>query len=862
MTIATGASFKIQTALLIGAATLSLATADAAFAQSVSAQQVDIPAQSLAGTLNQIGRQTGSEIVFASADVRGKSGRAVRGSYTAEQALSVALQGTSLAMRRTPQGAFVIQGGPGSGESGAGSAAAVDESVDSTEIIVTARKTGERIQDVPVTVTAVTAKALEERGAVDIKDILRTVPGMSNIGTERGLSRYTIRGLSTFASSPTVGIYLDDVPLVTISTTFSGGYDPVFFDVARVEVLKGPQGTLYGGSAMGGAIKYISATPRLNQFSVDTAAGFAVTAHGSPSYNGEVVVNAPLVEDRLALRAGFYYRHDGGFIDAMPGEVQDGNTSSTPFPIYTPARRDAGTTYAQKDANFADTYVGRVSLEWQPDETWSIRPQIFYQDYKQANQGAFFLNRPGYTSSLRMREPNYDTAAIYSLNIEKDLGGVKLTSLTSKFDRKFIYKRDYSFFLGSLIDFLYAFDSPNDSTSNTHTFSQEVRLASDFGNDVPFRFLIGAFYSKQDDRLVQTVQTPGVEPIFGTDILYFGDTKTSTKQYALFGEATYTLFDRLDITAGVRLFKVDQLINAVYDGLFNGGRTTVDNKRGKEDGVNPKVGLAYRVTDDNLLYASAAKGFRPGGPNRYNINPAVCGADLAAIGRTSAPSVFESDNLWTYEAGTKNIFGNGAVMINAAAYYTKWKGIQQSIGLSCGFGFTDNIGTAEVKGAELEARIEPFDGFEIGGNAALTKTRVTEAVPGTTAQVGEELPGVPKWMATAFVGYSSQLGGDWRFDVRGEYQYQGAAGFTLNPTMLVTFSDGTVATIPDPNGFRKAFDVVNLSASFSHGKTRIGLYANNLFDKRPLLLIDQQTASDRAWSIRPRTIGVTVRQGF
>jgi len=731
------------------------------------------------------------------------------------------------------------------------------------EIVVTARKSDERIQDVPVSITAISGETLRDQGANEIQDVLRNVPGLSNSNAERGLSRYSIRGVSTGASAPTVGIYLDDISLVTITTTFSGGFDPVFFDMQRIEVLKGPQGTLYGGSAMGGAIKYVSARPDLNDFSVDAAAGVAMISHGSPSYNGELVVNAPIVEGSLAFRGGFFYRHDGGYTDAVPGEVQSSTFSSTPSPVYTPLRRDALSTRREKNINYGDTYALRASLEWQPDDSWSIRPQIFYQDFKLADNGHFFINRPRFESAFRFPQTTKDTAAIYSLSIEKSLGGVRMTSLTSRFDRQFDYVRDYSFFIGGLVAPLYPALSFNLSDSSVSTFSQEVRLASDGGPDARLRWVVGGYYSNQDDNLFQAVDTAGAAALFGTDRLYVGDTSTKTKQYALFGEASFNLVGGLEITGGIRAFKIKQRVDAEIGGPLAGvGGGIINGRVSKEDGINPKFGLSYKLTRDNMVFASAAKGFRPGGPNRYAINPTVCGADLALLGRTSAPDTFESDNLWTYEAGTKNQFGGGAVTLNAAAYLTKWKKIQQSIGLSCGFGFTDNLGSAEIKGFELEARVEPARGFEIGGTAAYTKSEVTDAGLGTGAVEGQELPNVPRWMATAYAGYSTELSNGWRFDIRGEYQYQSRAEWTLDPNFLITYSNGVSGLVPNPSRYREAYDVVNLSASIGTDRTQIRLYARNLFDKSPLLDLDLLTGSDKALTIRPRTIGVELRRSF
>jgi outer membrane receptor protein involved in Fe transport len=211
------------------------------------------------------------------------------------------------------------------------------------DIIVTARKTDERLQDVPISINAVSGEQLRDRGAVDVKDVLRTIPGVAYEGTERGQSSYNIRGVATVTSSPTVGLYLDDIALVTNGTESTGAFDPVFFDMARIEVLKGPQGTLYGGSSMGGAIKYVSARPDLARVGGSAAVGVATTAHGAASYNGEGVINLPIVTDRLAIRVGGYYHHDGGYIDNRPNlPLIYPNQSSSPSPIYTPLVVNSG----------------------------------------------------------------------------------------------------------------------------------------------------------------------------------------------------------------------------------------------------------------------------------------------------------------------------------------------------------------------------------------------------------------------------------------------------------------------------------------------------------------------------------------
>ncbi|WBX86279.1 TonB-dependent receptor [Sphingosinicella microcystinivorans] len=735
--------------------------------------------------------------------------------------------------------------------------------LDAGEIVVTARKTSERLQDVPISVNAMTGDQLRERGAVDVKDIMRSVPGLSFSNVERGLGNYNIRGVSTVASSPTVGIYLDDISLVTIATTFSGAFDPIFFDMERLEVLKGPQGTLYGGSSMGGAIKYVSARPDVSALSGSAAAGFAATAHGDPSYNVEGILNLPLVTDKLAMRTGFLYRRDGGYIDNAPGLVRNSNYSSTPSPDYTPLVQDALSGRSSSNHNKADSFVGRLSFQWEPDATWAIRPALFYQRYELKNPSQFFLgDTEKLTSSFRLPQRTTDKTGIYSLDIGKSLGAVQFTSLTAYFDRRLDWWRDYSFFVGGLVPPMFPLTSNNLSASHTKQFSQEVRLSSGGPAD-RLKWVAGLYYSWQDDNLYQIVDTPGAEPIIGTTTGYVGDTTTKTKQYAAFGEATFSITDRLDVTAGVRLFQIRQEVDIMGNGPFNGGLTLVEGRKSNEKGVNPKVGVSYKPTPDTMIFASAAKGFRPGGPNRFQINPVLCAADLERLGLTAAPDSFESDNLWSYELGTKNQFAGGRVTLNGAVFFTDWKKIQQQLNLiNCGFAFTGNAGSAEVKGAEVEGRFTVVPGFQIGGNATYTSAKITDAAPGTSAQDDDEVLAVPKWMASAFASYGFDVGSGWRAQARAEYQYQSKARRMFDRVQAVTFSDAEMGLVPNLAEFREGYDVVNASISADNGSTELRLYFNNIFDVQPWIDTNLGSGNDYATTLRPRTIGIEVRQKF
>jgi iron complex outermembrane recepter protein len=742
------------------------------------------------------------------------------------------------------------------------SAYAQDEQTN--DIIVTARKADERLQDVPISINALTVEDLRERGAVDFRDVLRSIPGVAFSGAERGLNLYNIRGISTTAASPTVGIYLDDIALTTIYTGFSGAYDPVLFDMERIEVLKGPQGTLYGGSSMGGAIKYVRARPELDAFGVDVAANLGATKGGAASFGGEAVLNVPVIADKLAVRAGMYFSREGGYINnESGGTVTNRLASSTPAPLYTPAVLPSFSQRDAKDTNQRETYAFRFSALYEGDGGLSLLPAVVYQRDKLANPSDVFLDRSPFTTAYRIAQPTTEKAGIYSLTASQKVDSATFTSLTAYFDRDLDFFRDYSFLTGTFIPPLYPLIGTNLSASRTKTFSQEFRLSSNPESDSKLTWLFGGFYSHQNDRILQTALSIGATPILGSELVFAGDTKTITRQYAVFGEATYSILPQLDLTAGIRAFRVKQSVDSLGDGPVNGGPTAILGLKSIDKGINPKIGISYKVSSENLLFASAAKGFRPGGPNRFTIDPILCKPDLDALGLDRAPATVGSDNLWSYELGSKNQFADGKVTVNGAIFLTKWKKIQQTVALnSCGFQFTGNFGEAEVKGAELELSVSPAKGLTVGGNATYTDATITTEVPGTPAQKGDQIIGTPKWMASAFFEYGFPISDSWDASLRMDYSYQGRIRQQFERTQFVTFSNGVVLPLDNPGQFRGSYNLLNAAFTLAHGTIKTRFYVNNLLNSDALLDNPVALGIITATPLRPRTYGVQVRHSF
>jgi iron complex outermembrane receptor protein len=735
-----------------------------------------------------------------------------------------------------------------------------------TEIVVTAQKRAERIQDIPISVSAVSSEDMDRAGAGDFHDLLLSIPGVSFSSSEPGQSRYSIRGISTAASSPTVGIYLNDISLITIGTSFSGATDPSLVDLERVEVLKGPQGTLYGGSAMGGAIKYVTREPALDKFSITAEGGVASVAHGGISYNAESFLNIPLINNQLAVRVGGAYRYDAGYIDNVPGgQVQVWSHSANPAgEPFAPTTITSPSTFGSDDWNSRRTVTARASLKWTPTDSLTVLPVATIQRMNKANPDDYFTNLPEFQNSVRFNEPSHDDLDVYSLNVTQAWDAVTLTSLSGWVNRKVNWDRDYSLFIAGLVPPLLDDNSYNISDTSSRTFTQELRLASSDPH-ARLKWTVGLFYSHQRDELYQTVNTMGAGDFFGTgtDLTYYGDQLTHTIQKAAFADVTYSVLSNLDLSVGLRWFDINQKVDGIFDGVFNGGFSSVDGKKSTDVGVTPKYSVSYRAMDNMLLYGSATKGFRQGGPNRFNTDSPLCEPDFQRLGISRAPDSFQPDSLWTYELGSKNEVGPHHTLIDAALYYTDWKKIQQQVNLnSCGFQFVGNVGAAKIKGAELSVESPIVGGLTLGGNASYIDSRITETAPGVSAQVGQQVLDTPRWSASAHGEYRFLNLADWAATFRVDYQFHGSNLRAFETEQTISYPDGSIGAIPDATQVQAAYHVVNAGFNFTNNNTEYRLYLDNLTDAAPYLDFSRASGVSSATTIRPRTIGFNVRTTF
>lgn len=784
---------------------------------------------------------------------------------------------------------------------GAHAADVPDSSPIIAEIVVTAQKRSERLQDVPIAVSSISGAQLDSRGVKELADLPNVVPGISFSSTLNGRGTYAIRGVSTTTEIPTVEMFIDDIPIFARSNEVTGAANPDVLDIDHVEVLKGPQGTLYGGSSMGGAIKFITRRPDVDRFSIDAAAEGSTTRDGDPSYEARTTANLPLIPGKLAFRASGLYRDSGGFVDRVAhGEALDANHAATDSAGMAiglgadgrPLAVDPQTGYAtsvpaktsislnslsQENIDDSRRVAAQASLLYTPTDSLSILPAFSYQRNEVDEFGYFWGNLPRFQMSGRTPEAGRDGMKLSSLTLEKTFGNTALTSISSYRERGQAFHTDSSFYIGGVVEAFAALPSDTFVTSQFQYKTQEIRLAST--GDTPFRWTTGVFYAEDKNHFRFTITTAGVSSDFGIpplhgvpDVVYATTLKKSLQQYAVFGEASYALTSQLDLTLGVRGFKIEQDIDRMVEGALT--TPFAFQKEISEDGVTPKASLAYKFTRDNMVYVSATKGFRAGGTNN-GVPEDLCAGDLARLGRTRSPNEYESDSLWNYEIGSKNRIAEGRVTLNAAAFYIDWSKLQQQVFLpGCGFTFTANAGEARSKGAEAELQAALTAGFTVGAAVTRTDAEITSVLPGAGASAGDRVLTTPKWILQANAEYRFAIGSARSLFIRGDYQYRSDQWRSFN-RYLCRIAPGAVAdasrpACPNADEVPVA-DLMQVQDGYGSANAAIGieadrwsaqLFINNLLDDQPV--IDYYTFDfvERQTTLRPRTIGLRVQTSF
>jgi iron complex outermembrane receptor protein len=730
------------------------------------------------------------------------------------------------------------------------------------EVVVTAQKRESTVQTTPISITALTGQDLEDRGITDISSIVQSVPGVSMRSSGPGQTELEIRGMtSAGGNSSTVGFYLDDTPLTAPASAQNGKVviDPNLYDLNRVEVLRGPQGTLYGSGSMGGTIKLVSNAPNPNAFDASGQVIFGHTDGGNglnSTENG--MVNLPL-GDGMALRVVGSLEHLSGWIDRIVIANPD-----FPAPVNGTTRGNVAAAPVAADfhdVNDENLRTIRASLLWTPTDRLSIEPTVMYQEI---TQGGLNLidSQPGTDTQYQpydLAEPFEDRINLASLNLQYHFDVADLTSTTSYWDRDELLRQDGTEEIATVTGApIYPAEGGFGPTSPTsleddksRQISEEVRLTS-VGNTA-FKWLVGYFYQDFESDWNLYVPTPDAVPLTGTGDGFTQIQPTDILQQSFFGEASYTFLEKLTATAGLRRYYYHGTVNTAVSGWLSssGGAATDNFSTGERDsGVTPKFNLSYQLDPDTLVYGTVSQGFRPGGGNQpipttgaLGSGPNGCLANLEAIGYSSVPPGFKPDKVWSYELGEKFRGADGRLTINSAGYFENWQHIQQNIPLACGFPFTGNAGDAHIYGAELEVNAVVFPGLVASVNGSwLHAEYIANAVPMTT--IDDRVQNTPEVTASGSLAYHHGITDTLAFIGRVDNNYVGSR----------------IDTTAQAN-YLGAYDLTNLRAGVEGSNWTAVLFADNvtnrlaLLTNSPAINVNVPTFNRTAMA-QPLTIGI------
>ena len=777
------------------------------------------------------------------------------------------------------------------------------------EVIVTATKREANLQNVPFSVSATSQAQIINSGAQDLVDLSRNIASFTVADLGPGQSQMAIRGISSgqvIRDQPgvkeQVGVYLDESPIsVALFTP-----DLELFDLDRFEVLRGPQGTLFGAGSEAGTVRYITHQPDLGRYEVMTDASFESVEYGSQGGMVRGAFNAPL-GDTAAVRLVLYYHHLPGFVDAIQ---PDGSV--------------------KQDVNDGDRTGARLSVLWKPNDQLSITPRVVYQnlttngfprvDLYNILANPYTTVAPVTIGNLQQytqqREGLLDQFLLSDLKLDYNLGQMTLTSITSYTHREVRVLRDATQLTGSVTyDALgipgqadVRLNSPLYDRTKLNVTSEEVRLASNGAQTVDW--LVGGFFQHVDRHYGQDLPTPGYDALVGApssafgapaDTPFYSDLSYRLKQYAAFGEATWHMTNQWALTAGLRYYKFTEDKNLLFAGVFS-APTCVPGTGGTgqpacvfgavpastdSSGTSPRFIVSYKPTDDAQLYAQAARGFRLGGINDPINLPLCSPTDKVVFGNN--PN-WKDEKTWNYELGAKTQWLDKRVTFNIDVFYSDIKDLQATTTAgTCSSRVVFNVPTARSEGVEMELFARPNLNWDFGLSASFIDAKLTSSVTSTLPdgtvtvvgglQDGNRLPTAPKTQAAAYLGYTLPLADNRDLFANFTVQYVGSSFSQFENEQP---GWGNICTgcpnAANPNAARlDAFGGPLSTSSFTFnpelpsytiGNLRFGLktehwqaaaYINNLWDETARLALDYErgrTARLGYLTNQPRTFGL------
>jgi len=811
-----------------------------------------------------------------------------------------------------PLGAAILCALLGAAVIPAGRAADASASSDATstvglaEITVTATRREESISKVPISISAFSQETMDQKGVKDISDLVRFTPGVS-IDTS-GTNAISIRGISSSGGAGTTGIYIDDTPIQMRALGFNPDDTlPKTFDLDRVEVLRGPQGTLFGAGSEGGTVRYIMVQPSVTTESTYARSEVSFTEKGQPSEEFGIAHGGPIIDGVLGYRASVWYRYDGGWINRVDDTTGD---------------------VTEKDANHANTFAARLALLYEPVANVKITPSITYQNSRKHDESTFWpaysdVSAGVFNNATPERIPVPDAYYLPALKIEADLGGSKLISNSSFYHRDELtgyqgttydlaYYQAQSWVIGSCgpasttpvppcswyplinatgIHLPPGFtdeQTPNQITNRQESWTQEVRLQSN-NPASRWNWTVGVFWSLSKETSIEQLRDTQIIPfwnaLFGIDPqdyfspatyycngvgtpsatfpscdIYYNANTSFDRQIAGFSEVAYNFTDQLKLTLGGRLEKMSFSLSHYGDGLENYISETATAAE-HQTAFTPKVSLSFQADPQNLYYATYAKGFRPGGGNAPL--PYYCtgegGLDQEGY-PNGAPLTYNSDTTQSYEIGSKNNVGS-VFRIASSIYYIKWKNIQQNVYVpyDCGLQFTDNLGTAVAKGFDIQADWVLGAGFSADAAIGYTSARYTTSTAPPKpllVQAGDAISG------EAATDGGPGTNPPWNIAIGAQYDFKVAERATfVRLDWEYTSRNPWLAAVQDPASVQYDANVYTLSpthfASLRGGMTfgdwQVALFCDNLFDSHTTINyeLSQTDANNPAYLANP-----------
>ena len=721
-------------------------------------------------------------------------------------------------------------------------------------VTVTAQKRTENLQDVPVSINVLGSAELESQGVANFEDYVALLPSVSFAGQGPGNSQVFMRGISSggdgnkSGSSPSVAVYLDDQPVTTIGRVL----DVHMYDIARVEAVAGPQGTLYGAGSQAGTLRIITNAPSTDGFEAGYDLSLATTHKGSESYSAEGFVNFTLSE-KAALRIAGWHAEDGGYIDNVPA------TTTFTFGGITVDNAP----FVEEDYNTEENTGARAALRIDLNENWTATAKLMHQ--RQKTNGVWDHD-PEDVGDLEVArffdDSGEDKFTQAGLSVEGQIGSLQITYAGSRLEREVDYNVDYSAYAeySAYIPYYTCYSSGSldastctdpriqyDSDDKYKTTTHELRLQNDESERL--RFIAGLFYQDAEHDYLNVWQIPTIPADrsvnanpqlsgYPDDAYFITDQVRNEKETALFGEISYDLTEKLTGTFGARFFETESDLKGAVGTLFSGS-PLIDLSSG-ESGDVFKGNLSYNFTPDVLLYLTYSEGFRAGGNNRASTS--------------NIPSVYKSDLITNYEAGWKTTFWDGRARWNGSIFNMDWDDIQitRFDPAESFLGLTANVGTARSRGIETDFSLLVTEGFQVNGAASWIEAELTEdyirnlSTQNVDAPEGTELPDIPKFKLALTGRYNFDFMGMEAF-AQGSYRYVGSR-----------YNDLFVARRQKQD----AYSILNLSTGIDRDTWGASLYLTNVTDERAELNRNAATFDERITTNRPRTIGLSFYQRF